>query len=535
MSTIKERNWNELFERLKRYKEVNGNCLVPRAYKQDPQLGKWLSRQRHQFNKGKLRKDRQTRLESIALEWSPEVARSHWEDKFNELAEFKNKNGHSRVPTDHPLYNWTTVQRERRFNPNYRRRSIDQQEINRLDEIGFEWTPRDLDKLWNEMLRRLKRYKLSHGNCLVPKRYEEDPKLGRWVAYQRNMHKKGRLNSERQTLLEQNGFVWSLRESRHQPQFDLRLNKKWEENYEKLCLFREENGHCLVPRSDKPLGDWILTQRKHNRLSQMRADRKKKLDEIDFVWKVDNYDSATSRNQRDWNVMLGKLIAFKEEHGHYRVPCSYHKDQRLGMWVADQRWLCSIVRLHPSRKNQLDAVGFLWKVSVKDQRDLSLKRKGVPTQEVASVSSNSSSGSIPRAKKQNTPKSRDGSIPAVGQRVAVHWQNVDVYYPGVVSQIKTNGKVRVHYDDGDKEWVKWDTRKCLLLSGSAEDQRPDNPKVADLRVGSRLSVWWNGERAFFLGRLSKIKASRPKPHYIEYEDGDTEWTDLAYRRFKLDG
>jgi Helicase associated domain len=38
---------------------------------------------------------------------------------------------------------------------------------------------------WNEMLERLAAYKAWQGNCLVPKRYAEDPRLGTWVETQR--------------------------------------------------------------------------------------------------------------------------------------------------------------------------------------------------------------------------------------------------------------------------------------------------------------------------------------------------------------
>ena len=31
---------------------------------------------------------------------------------------------------------------------------------------------------WNEMLERLKAYRAQHGDCLVPKRYPADPKVG---------------------------------------------------------------------------------------------------------------------------------------------------------------------------------------------------------------------------------------------------------------------------------------------------------------------------------------------------------------------
>lgn len=37
---------------------------------------------------------------------------------------------------------------------------------------------------WDAMFERLRGYKARHGNCLVPKRFSEDPKLGTWVETQ---------------------------------------------------------------------------------------------------------------------------------------------------------------------------------------------------------------------------------------------------------------------------------------------------------------------------------------------------------------
>jgi hypothetical protein len=53
---------------------------------------------------------------------------------------------------------------------------------------------------WDAMFARLVQYKEKHGDCLVPKRYADDPKLGTWVETQRVQYK--RLP---RTLCEQSG------------------------------------------------------------------------------------------------------------------------------------------------------------------------------------------------------------------------------------------------------------------------------------------------------------------------------------------
>lgn len=41
------------------------------------------------------------------------------------------------------------------------------------------------DEKWNIMFDKFIGYKEKHGSTLVPQCYSEDPRLGRWVHYQR--------------------------------------------------------------------------------------------------------------------------------------------------------------------------------------------------------------------------------------------------------------------------------------------------------------------------------------------------------------
>ena len=76
----------------------------------------------------------------------------------------------------------------------------------------------------------------------------------------------------------------------------------------------------------------------------------------------------------------------------------------------------------------------------------------------------------------------------------------------------------------------------LLLTDPTVDQRADNPKISDLAAGTRVSVWWQTEERFFDGTIQKIEdLSLPNPHRVIYDDGDKEWTHLAFRRFRFPG
>ena len=64
------------------------------------------------------------------------------------------------------------------------------------------------EEKWNRRFNELKEYKEKNGDCLVPQRYKDNPKLGIWVATQRNAFETYRLTKKRVDKLSSIGFVW---------------------------------------------------------------------------------------------------------------------------------------------------------------------------------------------------------------------------------------------------------------------------------------------------------------------------------------
>ena len=62
--------WNAMFERLQEYKEEHGDCLVPHRYKEDRQLGEWVTEQRKRGSlDGPMNQERRDKLNSIGFVW----------------------------------------------------------------------------------------------------------------------------------------------------------------------------------------------------------------------------------------------------------------------------------------------------------------------------------------------------------------------------------------------------------------------------------------------------------------------------------
>jgi hypothetical protein len=131
--------------------------------------------------------------------------------------------------------------------------------------------------------------------------------------------------------------------------------KKWNKQYEKLVEFKRKHGHCLVPQrhqDDVALWNWVSNQRKLHSKNTLRHDRKGLLEDIGFVWSVEDHQ---------WHLHYEKMVEFKRKTDHCIVPRTHQEDMSLGAWVNRQRQLHSKNKIRPGRKGLLEELGFAWK------------------------------------------------------------------------------------------------------------------------------------------------------------------------------
>ncbi|KAL7523091.1 hypothetical protein ACHAXR_000020, partial [Thalassiosira sp. AJA248-18] len=124
------------------------------------------------------------------------------------------------------------------------------------------------DSSWEEQFAALVLYEQEHGDCLVPKHYSEDPKLGNWVQRQRAIYKAGELPDDRKERLVNIGFVFNAHDS------------LWEEQFAALVRYKQKHGDCMVPNlysEDPKLGRWVNTQRVAAKAGELPDDRKERL------------------------------------------------------------------------------------------------------------------------------------------------------------------------------------------------------------------------------------------------------------------
>ena len=103
-----------------------------------------------------------------------------------QLKTYQAQNGHCNVPckyqTDPALGRWVNNQRQK-----LKKNALRHDRAALLDAIGFRVDL--LPDQWNENYSKLKAYHSKHGHCNVPKGYQADPALGRWVGQQRQKFK----------------------------------------------------------------------------------------------------------------------------------------------------------------------------------------------------------------------------------------------------------------------------------------------------------------------------------------------------------
>jgi hypothetical protein len=273
-----------------------------------------------------------------------ESTTTSWEFWFGLLETYKEKYGDCLVSDSHTttagykLGRWIASQRSRKDR-------LTPERIQRLDDLGFVWDVSTAQ--WEQGFQALANYKQENGDCLVPSTYiAAGYKLGIWIANQRST--KGKLTPERIQRLSDLGFVWVV------------STAQWEQGFQALANYKQENGDCLVPITyiaddGFKLGKWVSRRREEK--AKSTPERIQRLDGLGFVW-----DVLTAQ----WEQGFESLSNYKRKNGDCLVPQKYITADGfvLGTWVATQRYTKD--KLTPERIQHLDELGFVWKVINKD-------------------------------------------------------------------------------------------------------------------------------------------------------------------------
>ena len=328
-----EKVWEEKYQELCQFHADNGHSNVPADYSDNEELGKWVTKQRASHKKGKIIDERFERLDKLGFIWDGNAAA--WDERCQSLHDFFNINGHCRVNrNDFPeISTWLTVQRKK-----YADEALSMDQVRKLNELGIIWDIKE--ELWEEMFTMLCDFKAEVGNCNVPRGYLKNPTLGTWLKTQRKNHVKGTLREDRVSRLEEVGISWD------------QIKDFWEEMYLALCEFKNENGHCFVPRNflgNTKLSRWLNNQRERCKKGTITDEQLERLKVVGF---------GQYSKDAVWEERFQELCDFAKEKGHCNVPQSHLENPPLGTWVGNMRHRKK--RLSPEQLSRLEEIGFVW-------------------------------------------------------------------------------------------------------------------------------------------------------------------------------
>jgi hypothetical protein len=257
--------WEEIFNDLLNFK--NKYNVLPKYNSDEPynhknKLAIWLKRQRDQHKKQRLSPEKFKLLDSIGIVWDTEKQRrDSWNSKYNKLIEFRKTNpdrwpnSNSKDKKERALGRWCLHNRqwEKGNLKKFRFGDYPKERKQKLDRIGFVWAH---GIKWEDNFIKLKR---NINPDYLPS-VDEDKHFYYWLSNQYQYYINKKLSDEKIEKLKQIGFEeWHL--LRNKRSLKKYREDKWEENYNKLRKYIDENQNKLPSyNTDQFIYQWIFRQ-----------------------------------------------------------------------------------------------------------------------------------------------------------------------------------------------------------------------------------------------------------------------------------
>lgn len=147
-------NWAIMFRQLREYRVLNGDCIVPMKFAENPKLASWVNNQKTSYRhfktggKGgrKIMPDKIVKLESIGFFWGKKYPPpASWDDMFDQLQNFQKRMGNCNVPFNEAnptaLAKWVAYQCKeyKRFRKGCNASLLTLDQIEKLNDIGMNW------------------------------------------------------------------------------------------------------------------------------------------------------------------------------------------------------------------------------------------------------------------------------------------------------------------------------------------------------------------------------------------------------------
>ncbi|CAB9512325.1 helicase [Seminavis robusta] len=217
-----EKKWNDQFKKMVAFHKTHGHTKIKCHHAEDPSLGKWVARQREDYQMGRMNPQRKKKLDSIGFTFR--ITKGHknkggnakteaaWQRMYDQLLQFKEKHGHVNVPRldadPNPLEKWVGAQRLK-----HTRDQLSKERVQKLESVGFIWKfqAKKSQEEWNKMFNMLKQCQIvrEDGNSSFQPSLlggTDASSLSRWIQRQKEKYKSHKLEVGRELLLRRLNF-----------------------------------------------------------------------------------------------------------------------------------------------------------------------------------------------------------------------------------------------------------------------------------------------------------------------------------------
>lgn len=274
----REQIWEYGYSKTKQWINVNGR--FPKSNIKDNEeksAYRWFKNQSNNYVNGTLTIEQKRRLNKINVkefiqtveENRKKKATKTHEELISVLKIYYDEHGHLPVYSEETKTNSLAAYCTK-LRKAYEKRELAKEEISVLENMNFKF---DISKINNNkfimMCHEIKQFRKANQNKW-PSIYGsiEERKLAMWLNNQKNSFKKENLHSEKIAKLQKLGV-----------EFEDLLEKKWNENYEKVKKLKDDNPYYKIPTKidgkNNPLYTWYSNQKqalKNGKLSPEKIE-----------------------------------------------------------------------------------------------------------------------------------------------------------------------------------------------------------------------------------------------------------------------
>jgi len=285
------------------------------------------------------------------------------------LTEYREKHGNLEIKKREGKAGWV----HQEFRKQYKRYQkgeqspLDPERVQRLEALGMTWQAEDV---WGDNYERLKKFRTEYGHCcvqaVIKKNDEQWDKFARWANNQRRQLSRFALVEDTMT-----------EEERRKRARDYSLNPEKRKLLADLdCLYFSKETFRLDTRDPKAVKTTIAdpqaketeNKRKRGGDTEHPDAKRKRGVSVASAKKGGRDDKKWGRTSVLWYRYLEELRAFKQKHGHSKVP---YAKQGLPRWIRVQRSSYTEYKdgkkqgdlLTMTRVRLLNDVGFPWEAS----------------------------------------------------------------------------------------------------------------------------------------------------------------------------